>query len=311
MGFQVYKRKPFTDKEEKTMKRGTLWIILTCLVVGVVALSPWGAATEASAKEMVKNPSTGQMVEKPRYGGTLNAVMYDDPTVFDVYRHDPVGLQVIQFYLEKPLTVDWAIDRKITKFASSFYPESTLVPTCESWDVSDPLTLTLKVRKGIKWQNKPPVNGREFVANDIVFAYHRMCGLGSGFTEPTPYSFYDELKKIKSVEAPDKYTVVFKFKEAHPTFPLILMEAMISFLGFGIPPPTPSWGGMLSGAGREYMLEGPWIVFWPGLCLSLVVYGTNMFGDAVRDLLDPRLRGGLGRYDKATKRRETRRIQDG
>jgi len=77
---------------------------------------------------------------------------------------------------------------------------------------------------------------------------------------------------------------------------VILMEAMISFLGFGIPPPTPSWGGMLSGAGREYMLEGPWIVFWPGLFLSMVVYGTNMFGDAVRDLLDPRLRGGLGRF---------------
>lgn len=75
---------------------------------------------------------------------------------------------------------------------------------------------------------------------------------------------------------------------------IILMEAMISFLGFGIPPPTPSWGGMISGASREYLLEGPWIVFWPGFFLSLVVYGVNMFGDALRDLLDPRLRGGVG-----------------
>jgi peptide/nickel transport system permease protein len=77
---------------------------------------------------------------------------------------------------------------------------------------------------------------------------------------------------------------------------IILMEASLSFLGFGIPPPAPSWGGMLSGTGRSYMFLNPYLVIWPGLALSVVVYGINMFGDAVRDLLDPRLRGGLGRY---------------
>lgn len=79
---------------------------------------------------------------------------------------------------------------------------------------------------------------------------------------------------------------------------MILQEAFLSFLGFGIPPPTPSWGGMLSGSGREYMLLAPWMAFWPGLALALVVYGANMLGDGVRDLLDPRLRGGLGRYGR-------------
>jgi peptide/nickel transport system permease protein len=77
---------------------------------------------------------------------------------------------------------------------------------------------------------------------------------------------------------------------------IILDEASLSFLGFGIPPPTPSWGGMLSGAGRSYMFLAPWLAIWPGLALTIVVYGINMFGDALRDLLDPRLRGGLGRY---------------
>jgi peptide/nickel transport system permease protein len=76
----------------------------------------------------------------------------------------------------------------------------------------------------------------------------------------------------------------------------ILAEASLSFLGFGIPPPTPTWGGMLSGTGRSYMFQAPWMVIWPGLALSIVVYGINMFGDAMRDILDPRLRGGLGRY---------------
>jgi len=77
---------------------------------------------------------------------------------------------------------------------------------------------------------------------------------------------------------------------------LILGEATLSFLGFGIPPPEPSWGGMLSGGGRRYMLLAPWMAIWPGVALAVVVYGLNMLGDAVRDILDPRLRGGLGRY---------------
>ncbi len=82
----------------------------------------------------------------------------------------------------------------------------------------------------------------------------------------------------------------------------ILTEATISFLGLGIPPPTPSWGGMLSEAGRRYMLMAPHLALWPGLFLAIVVYGINMLGDALRDLLDPRLRGGLGRYDVAIKK---------
>jgi peptide/nickel transport system permease protein len=72
---------------------------------------------------------------------------------------------------------------------------------------------------------------------------------------------------------------------------VILTEAALSFLGFGVPPPRPSWGGMLSGAGLVHMLRAPWLALWPGVALSLSVFGANMLGDALRDLLDPRLRG--------------------
>ena len=72
---------------------------------------------------------------------------------------------------------------------------------------------------------------------------------------------------------------------------IILDEAALSFLGYGLPPEVPSWGGMLSSEGRQYMEQKPELALYPGLCLTLVVYGVNMFGDAVRDLLDPRLRG--------------------
>ena len=73
---------------------------------------------------------------------------------------------------------------------------------------------------------------------------------------------------------------------------VILSEASLSFLGFGLPIEVPSWGGMLSRGGRQYMEQAPWLALWPGLCLTIVVYCFNMFGDAVRDLIDPRLRGG-------------------
>jgi peptide/nickel transport system permease protein len=72
----------------------------------------------------------------------------------------------------------------------------------------------------------------------------------------------------------------------------ILAESALSFLGFGVPPPYPAWGAMLSGSGRTYMFRAPWMAIWPGVAISLAVFGFNMLGDALRDVLDPRLRGG-------------------
>ena len=76
---------------------------------------------------------------------------------------------------------------------------------------------------------------------------------------------------------------------------VILSVASLSFLGFGLPLEIPEWGALLSREGRLYMEMAPWLAFWPGLFLTVVVYCLNMFGDAVRDLLDPRLRGSGGR----------------
>ena len=70
----------------------------------------------------------------------------------------------------------------------------------------------------------------------------------------------------------------------------ILVEASLSFLGLGIPEPYPSWGRMLSESAAEYVRTAPWLVIFPGVAISLAVFGTNLLGDALRDILDPRER---------------------
>ncbi|PYM83049.1 MAG: glutathione ABC transporter permease GsiD [Candidatus Rokuibacteriota bacterium] len=73
----------------------------------------------------------------------------------------------------------------------------------------------------------------------------------------------------------------------------IVVEASLSFIGVGAPPDEPSWGGMLT-AGTQAVETAPWMIFFPGLAISLTVLALNMLGDAIRDVADPRLRGGLG-----------------
>jgi peptide/nickel transport system permease protein len=73
----------------------------------------------------------------------------------------------------------------------------------------------------------------------------------------------------------------------------IVVEAALAFLGLGAPPDEPSWGGMLT-AGTQALETAPWMIFFPGAAISLTVLGLNLLGDAIRDITDPRLRGGLG-----------------
>ncbi len=69
----------------------------------------------------------------------------------------------------------------------------------------------------------------------------------------------------------------------------IVVEASLSFLGLGPPPPTPSWGAMLSNEGRQYLLQAPWLALAPGITITVAVFGLSLFGEAISDALDPRL----------------------
>jgi peptide/nickel transport system permease protein len=73
---------------------------------------------------------------------------------------------------------------------------------------------------------------------------------------------------------------------------VILVESSLSYLGLGVPPPHPSWGRMLSGAAENYAVTAPWMVLIPGLAITWLTVGFNLFGDTLRDIWDPRLRGG-------------------
>ena len=77
---------------------------------------------------------------------------------------------------------------------------------------------------------------------------------------------------------------------------VIMMEASMNFLGFGVSVNTPSWGAMLSGQGRSNMYVAPWLAMVPGIAIAIMVFASAMLGDGVRDILDPRLKGGVGSY---------------
>jgi ABC-type transport system substrate-binding protein len=160
-----------------------------------------------------KNRNWWDKLGKPQYGGKLNIRLNRKIVNFDPW----FGVHLTQIhtaYMEKMFTDDWTMDPAVYDYRVGQRPnDSVKGHLLESWEFADPYTFVAHVRKGIHWQNIPPANGREFVADDIAFHFHRMYGLGSGYTKVAPsraevIAFYELL----SVTATDRYTVVFKWK---------------------------------------------------------------------------------------------------
>jgi len=174
-------------------------------------------AGQVWAAKYVTDPSTGKVVTAPAYGGTITGVLkLDWQWQFDTYTagiaHIPVGGVV-----EKLGTLKWAMNRDEYHFQGGYMMPIHVIAgsLAESWEMADPLTYVFHIRKGVHWHNKAPMNGREFIADDAVFNFHRMLGMGSGFTEPS--TGIGELGKPQweSITATDKYTVVFKLKQPY------------------------------------------------------------------------------------------------
>jgi peptide/nickel transport system substrate-binding protein len=165
------------------------------------------------AAKMVKDPTTGKMIKAPQYGGTIAiATNLGEPPHTDTW-WGTIHYRAINLVLDKLGMIDWATPRDKWGFMGWYTPFELIKPhLAESFEQPDPLTLIFKIRKGIRWHNKAPMNGRELVAEDIVFNYNRMAGLG-GFTEKSPGSAGYTNLPIESITSPDKYTVVFKLKK--------------------------------------------------------------------------------------------------
>ena len=165
------------------------------LVLVLSATGLWaGAASKeepaaAADKRYVTDPTTGKVYVAPQYGGSIAEAVLKDEEHTDLWWGVAFGRYAVGFVLERMGVVDWGIDRDEWDFASFYTPLSVVRgQLAESYDISpDGLTFTFNIRPGVHWQDKPPMNGRELVAEDIVFNFHRMTGTGSGFTEKSPY----------------------------------------------------------------------------------------------------------------------------
>jgi peptide/nickel transport system substrate-binding protein len=157
-------------------------------------------------------------IGKPQYGGEMVIRSTSNIANFDPYNSDHF-CQIYSAWLEKLFAEDWTLDPAIYDYKGVPPKKYLKGLLAESWEFTEPTTLVIHLRKGVHYQDIPPVNGREFNADDVVYHYHRLYGLGSGFTKPSPYhATVNAYKELISVTAADKYTVVLKWKTPYPEF---------------------------------------------------------------------------------------------
>ena len=153
---------------------------------------------------------------RQQYGGTFTTAFGQDPAGgVDIAVQN--NSQLVSAVSEKLVFADWGIDRDVFDFrVPSLTPEVAFKGwLAESWETPDPLTTIFHIRKGVNWHDKPPMNGRELTAYDIEYNWHRITGMGSGYTEPTPYQWLLEPLSFESITATDKWTLVIKLKEPY------------------------------------------------------------------------------------------------
>ena len=215
------------------MKNKVIWLMFVVLVVFSLLLVSCGAkttptttstatsvtsikttpvTTSTTTTATAQTTKTGNWWDKlgaPKYGGTITFRTTNDIDSWDPYYINS-GQSMLNIFTDTLAGPAWKIDRDVWDFKINYVPlEYYSGRLAESWEVPDWSTYIFHIRKGIRWQDIPPVNGRELTAYDIEYVFHRELGLGSGFTKANPYVTAQELPII-SVTATDKYTVVFK-----------------------------------------------------------------------------------------------------
>jgi len=152
----------------------------------------------------------------PQYGGTITLRLDRDIVNFDPYFG--AGMSINAAFMEKLHTDDWTLDPATFDYRIAFRPSAFVKAYVgTSWEITKPDTYVIHLRQGIHWQDIPPANGREFVADDVVYHFNREYALGGGFTKAsTVASSASIFKNLKSVTATDKYTVTFVWNTTNP-----------------------------------------------------------------------------------------------
>jgi peptide/nickel transport system substrate-binding protein len=290
------------------MKRGTIGIILTVIMaISLILVSctssattsttiktttqltiPSTIATSTTSKTTTTVPSTapttktaGHWWDKlgtPQYGSTMSIRINKDITQWDLgYGAGQTG--IMYAYTECLIADNWTLDPNIFSYNISWRPSDYVSGLLvKSWEFTDPTTWVIHLRQGIKWQNIPPMNGREFVADDVTFNYNRMLGMGNGFTKPvqseTGVAAWQQLISITSL---DKYTAAFKWKTSNVEF---IIDTMVSYDGANFmqaPEAIKQWGDLTDW--HHGMGTGPFILqdFVSGSSATLVK-NTNYWG---------------------------------
>jgi ABC-type transport system substrate-binding protein len=148
--------------------------------------------------------------------------------------------------MEKMFVDDWTLAPEKYDYTKNLRPNQWVKGhLAETWEFTDPYTFVVRLRQGIHWQDIPPADGREFIADDVAFHFHRMFGLGSGYTQPSPSQAANpSFKQLLSVIPADKYTVVFKWKTANRELILDALQEVVTTLCIENPEAVRKWGDL-------------------------------------------------------------------
>ena len=228
------------------MKRGAFWIVLTCLMVASLLLASCTTKTTSSTSMTTKTSTTTKTTTQtttttiktattkapttatatgnwwdslgtPQYGGTMTLRL-----AADIVNFDPINAETLvtieSAWMEELHSNDWTMNPAVYDYKATYRPSDYVKGfLAKDWEFTDPNTYVVHLRQGIHWQNIPPVNGREFTADDVVYHYGRLHGGGAGFTKPSPYwTTVSAWLDLISITADGNYTVVFKWKTPNP-----------------------------------------------------------------------------------------------
>jgi peptide/nickel transport system substrate-binding protein len=253
------------------MKKGIISLALGCLIAVSLVLSSCGTTTTAAstttpAKTTTTTAATTQAstttstqvttkttttttagkwwdtIGTPQYGGEISIRATSNITNFDPYFAAQLA-NIMGGYMETLFKPDWTLDPAIFDYKMTIldaaYVKGRLALT---WEFTDQSTFVVHLRQGVKWQNIAPMSGRELVADDVVYHYGRLYGIGAGFTKPSPYVTTTTMTSVASI---DKYTVVFKFNITNPAQRLITMQGVSATQLIEAPDAVKLWGDLL------------------------------------------------------------------